>query len=209
MKTGSSARGDDASSPDYGTAVEYLRDLESRLRYWYQAAETKAQVVLAINGAFLAFLGGSLLTNQDDVTRTVTAFGPETWVFLAGMAASFTLSIYCAVACLVTQTLRRNYAQQTFAERGVDPSQADTYAPEVTTFFMYLARLQAEPFTKRMQTVDPEFVFQALASTPVYFSRFVLRKHLWVDRAFIATGVTLGFFVCLGLSYVVRVVVAA
>jgi hypothetical protein len=56
MRTGSPASGDEAPSPDYRAAVEYLRDLESGLRYWYQAAEIKAQVILAINGAFVAFL---------------------------------------------------------------------------------------------------------------------------------------------------------
>jgi hypothetical protein len=67
--------GDEASSPDYGSAVEYLRDLESGLRYWYQAAEIKAQVVLAISGALVAVLGGSLLGNRDDVARTVAVLG--------------------------------------------------------------------------------------------------------------------------------------
>jgi hypothetical protein len=209
MKAGSSAGGDDASSPNYETAVEYLRDMESGLRYWYQAAETKAQVVLAINGAFLALLGGLLLTKREDLARTVAVFGPETWVFLVGMAASIAGSIYCAVACLVTRTRRRNLVKTTFTTRGVDPAKASTYVPEVTTFFVYLAALQVKPFAERMRTIDSKFVFEALASTPVYFSRFVVRKHRWVDRAFILTGVTLGFFLCLGMSYLVRVVVAS
>ena len=208
MSTGSSASGDKASSPDYGLALEYLRDLESGLRYWYQAADTKAQVVLAIDGVILAVLGGSVLTNRADVVGTVTVFGPETWVFLAGMAAAFALSVICAVACLVARSLHRKRVREAFAHYRVDPARGETYQPEVTAFFLHLAALQTEPFTERMRRVDQRFVLRALASSPVYFSKNVLKKHRWVNRAFILTGVGLGFFLCLGVSYLLRLLAA-
>jgi hypothetical protein len=201
-------RGDKASPPDYGPAVEYLRDLEAGLRYWYQAAEIKAQVAVAINGALAAILGGSLLGNRDDVARTIAVFGPETWVFLAGMTLAIALSIYCAVACLVARSLQQQRVQEAFIRHGVEPSQGATYHPEVTAFFLHLAALQHEPFRDRMLEVDQRFVLEALASSPVHFSKNVLRKHQWVNRAFVSTGVGLGFFLCLGVSYLVRVVVA-
>jgi hypothetical protein len=208
MQTGSSANGGDASPPDYGTAVAYLQELEGGLRYWYQAAEIKAQVVLAINGALVALLSGSLLGNRDDVARTVTVFGPETWVFLVGMTTAFALSIACAVICLVARGLQRKRVGEEFDRYGVDPSDAATYAPEVTAFFFYLAALESAPFTERMRTVDQAFVLRALSSNPVRFARNILRKHRWVNRAFVLTGVGLGFFLCLGVSYLIRVVLA-
>lgn len=209
METGSSANGDEAVSPDYEAALAYLRDLESGLRYWYQAAEIKAQVVLAINGALLAFLSGALLSNRDDVARTVAVFGPETWLFLAGMTVGFALSIACAVICLVARGLRRKRVQEAFARYRVDPTQAATYAPEATAFFLHLAALQPERFAERMRTVDPPFALRALSSNPVLFARNILRKHRWVNAAFICTGVGLGLFLCLAVSYLIRVVVAA
>jgi hypothetical protein len=208
MQTDSSANGGDAASPDYGTAVAYLRDLEGGLRYWYQAAEIKAQVVLAIDGALVAILSGSLLGNRDGVARTVAVFGPETWVFLVGMTAAFALSIACAVICLVARGLQRKRVWEEFARYEVDPSEAATYAPEVTAFFLYLAALESAAFTERMRTVDPPFVLRALSSNPVRFARNIVRKHRWVNRAFVLTGVGLGFFLCLGVSYLVRVVIA-
>lgn len=208
MEIGSSASGEEASSPDYESAVEYLRDLEGGLRYWYQAAEIKAQVVVAINGALVALLGGSLLGNREDVAQTVTVFGPETWAFLAGITLAFALSIYCAVACLVARGLQQERVRETFDRYGVDPTRAETYQPEVTAFFLHLAALQHQPFRDRMLAVDQRFVVEALASSPVLFSTYVLRKHRWVNRAFISTGVGLGFFLCLGVSYLVRLVLA-
>jgi hypothetical protein len=207
MQTGSS--GEEAASPDYEAAVGYLRDLESGLRYWYQAAEIKAQVVLAIDGALLALLSGSLLGSRDDVARTVAVFGPETWVLLAGMTVAFALSIVCAVRCLVARGLRRKWVEEAFGRYRVDPTQAATYAPEVTSFFLYLAALRSEPFTERMWTVDPPFVLRALASDRVRFATNVLHKHQWVNAAFICTALGLGFFLGLGVSYLVRVVLAA
>ena len=87
MQTGSPADSGPPSPPSDGTPVEYLWKLEESLRYWYSAAETKAQVVVTLNGVFLAFVTGSILTNSDKAALTLTVFGPETWMFLAGMAA--------------------------------------------------------------------------------------------------------------------------
>jgi hypothetical protein len=209
MQSGSSGGGQEAASLDYQAAVGYLRDLEAGLRYWYQAAEIKAQVVLAIDGALVVLLSGSLLGNRDEVARTVAVFGPETWVFLAGMTTAFALSIACAVICLVARGLRRKGVEEALARWQVDPSDAATYVPEATAFFLYLAALQPAPFAERMRSVDPAFVLRALSSNPVLFARNVVRKHRWVNRAFVCTGVGLGFFLCLGVSYLARVVHAA
>jgi hypothetical protein len=209
MQSGSSAGGEDAASLDYQAVVGYLRDLEAGLRYWYQAAEIKAQVVLAIDGALVALLSGSLLGNRNDVAGTVAVFGPETWVLLAGITVAFALSITCAVICLVARGLRRKGVEEALARWQVDPSDAATYAPEATAFFLYLTALQPAPLAERMRSVDPAFVLQALSSNPVLFARNVVRKHRWVNRAFVCTGVALGFFLCLGVSYLARVVHAA
>jgi hypothetical protein len=158
------------------------------LRYWYQAAEIKAQVVLAISGALVAVLGGSLLGNRDDVAATVAVFGPETWVFLAGMTAAFALSILCAVFCLVARGLRSRRVREEFTHLGVDPTDAATYVPEVTGFFLHLAALEPAAFTERMRTVDPPFVLQALSSNRIRFARNILRKHRWATGRSSAPG---------------------
>jgi hypothetical protein len=108
------------------------------------------------------------------------------------MTVALALSITCAVICLVARGLRGRRVQEEFARYGVDPSDARTYAPEVTGFFLQLASLQPEPFTKRMQTVDSSFVLQALSSNRIRFAGNVLRKHKWVNGAFICTAVGLG-----------------
>jgi hypothetical protein len=88
---------------------------------------------------------------------------------------------------------------------GVKPDQANTYAPEVTVFFAFLAELKPNRFAERMLSIDQQFVVKALASDHIAWSRQILHKHRWVDRAFIFTGITLGFFICVAVSYMIRV----
>lgn len=209
MRTERSPGGGRASPPDPAVAVEYLRKLEDSLRSWYQAADTKAQVALTLNGVFLGFVTGSILTNRGDVARTVTDFGPETWGLLAAMAAGLAGAIGCAVACLAARGVGRARARRKLARHGVDKHRADTYAPEVTVFFTHLAELQPDRFAERMRTIDQPFVIQALASDHVEWSVFIGRKHRWVNRAFILTGVTLALFLGVGVSYLVRVTLGA
>jgi hypothetical protein len=188
---------------------EYLRDLGTDLRYWYRAAETKAQLVLTVNGLFITFLTASALARRADVAQTTAAFGVETWVFLAGMSACLALAILSAVRCLASRGVGRRKLQRRLSDYAVDPDKADTYAPELTVFFHFLSALKATPFTERLRTADQDFIVQALASDIIDFAPYIVAKHRWVNRAFILTGMTLGFFLCTGISYLIRVHLAA
>jgi hypothetical protein len=185
--------------------LDYLRDIEADLRHWYRAAETKAQLVLTVNGLFVTFLTASVLTKPDDVARTTAVFGVETWIFLASMSLSLALSIVGAVACLASRGLNPHHREKLLKDKGVDLDKSDTYAPELTAFFYYLAILRPDQFAERMLTVDLGFVLRAHASDIVEFSGAIVTKHRWVNIAFILTGATLGFFLCTGISYVLRV----
>lgn len=188
---------------------EYLRDLGADIRYWYQSAETKAQVVLTVNGLFVTFLTASALARRADVVQATAAFGAETWAFLAGMSLCMTLAILSAVTCLASRGLGRKKLQRLLGDYGVDPDKADTYAPEMTVFFYFLSALKAAPFTERLLTADQDFVVRALSGDIIGFAPYVVAKHRWVNLAFIMTGMTLGFFLCAGVSYVIRVRLAA
>jgi hypothetical protein len=193
-----------ATPPRPETAVEYLWKLEDALRYWYSAAETKAQVALTLNGVFLAFFTGSILTDQEKAAKTVAAFGPETWMFLAGMAAGVVGSIFCSVWCLMARGVWSKEIRKALADYGVNPDQGDTYRPEVAVFFAHLAELHPEHFAKRMRAIGPQFVAQALAADHIEWSRHIRAKHRWVNWAFVLTGTALGFFLCVGVSYLIR-----
>ncbi len=195
--------------PDQQASIEYLRGVGADLRYWYQSAEVKAQLVLTVNGIFLTFLTTSVLANGNAVAQETAAFGAETWVFLAGMSLCLALAILSAVMCLASRGLGRKKFRELLERHGLDPEKAETYAPELTAFFYPLSALKANYLAERMLTADQDFIVRALASTITSFSPYILAKHRWVNRAFILTGLTLGFFLCTGISYLLRVHMAA
>jgi hypothetical protein len=163
MPTGSSADGEQVPPGSDGTAVEYLRELRESLRYWYTAAETKAQVVVTLNGVFLAFVTGSILANRDKAALTVTVFGPETWVFLAGMAAGVAGSVCCAVVCLMARGVGAGWPWT--RRRKGEPARAGPYQAEDTVSFAALARLQPDDFADQLLSINPPFVVEASPAT--------------------------------------------
>jgi len=184
--------------------VEYLRGVAAGLRYWYRSAESKAQLVLTVNGVFLTFLTTSVLASRSDITQVTAVFGAETWVFLAGMALCLALSILSAVTCLASRGLGRAGFRALLEHHRLDPDRSETYAPELTSFFYPLSALKATHLAQRRLTADHDFIVRALASEIVGFSPHILAKHRWINRAFILTGLTLGFFLCTGVSYLLR-----
>jgi hypothetical protein len=149
------------------------------------------------------------LTNRDEMAKTVTVFGPETWVFLAGMAVGVVGSIFCTVACLMARGVWPNRIRKALVDHMVDPSRGDTYMPEVALAFAHLAELKPELFAKQMRGIGPQFVVQALATDHIAWSRNIRTKHRLVNWAFILTGFALGFFLCTWVSYLIRVALAA
>jgi hypothetical protein len=188
---------------------EYLRDLQADLRYWYTSAEAKAQVVLTANGAFVTFLTAAALGTRASVVRATAVFGPETWSFLALMSLCLALAILSAVTCVASRGVSRRALQESLGRYAVDPDRAGTYPPELAAFFGHLSGLKAGPLTERLRTAGPDFTIAALASDIIALAPNIVAKHRWVNRAFVLTGMTLGFFLCTGISYLIRVHLAA
>ena len=183
---------------------EYLRDLAADLRYWYSSAESKAQLVLTVNGVFVTFLTTAALAGRDQITRATAGFGPETWTALSGMSASLALAIFSAVACLASRGLSAARLRRRLQDLAVEPGIAATYPPEIAAFFHHLSALRPGQYADRIMTASPDFLTRALASDIIEFAPYIVAKHRWVNRAFIFTGLTLAFFLCTGISYLIR-----
>src|SRR5687768_15294422 len=80
--------------------LAYIRTLFDHVIEWYKNADTKAQVLLTLDGAFLAFLINPIFQNPDTLASVVAKFGTTTWVFLALTCVSLTVSIASALTCL-------------------------------------------------------------------------------------------------------------
>src|SRR4051812_28210859 len=63
--------------------TEYARRVYDRVMDWYKVAETKAQLVLTVNGVFITIGFGIVSAKPDGVSVPTRTVGPETWGFLA------------------------------------------------------------------------------------------------------------------------------
>ena len=192
-----------SGDPDF--SVAYLRRAHEAAADWYRSADAKAQIALTLDGIFVSFITGSLVTRRSDAAEIVEAFGPETWVALAGMVLAIAASLLSAVACLWSRTMSDAELRAAYTEHGVDPGRAATYRPETTLFFQHLAGLDRDELARFAPSIDEGFERTALSSQIVLLSRNVVKKHRWVNRAFALTAAGLACFLAVGASYVVRV----
>src|SRR5688572_23664204 len=92
--------------------LDYVRRVYSNVLDWYKSADTKAQVILTVNGLVITFLTSSILTAPETVQATFDSFGVETWVFLFAFTFGAVAALICAVLCLYSRLLSaKNLAQ--------------------------------------------------------------------------------------------------
>jgi hypothetical protein len=176
--------------PDLTYAVEFARRLHDTIRAWYTNADNKAQILLTLNGALLAFFTNALLRRPDDLAAIVRHFGFETFVFLGGALGGTALSIGAAVSCLRSRL-----------DAGDDPANK---GPASQLLFFQTIADDRDAFRKHLPLVDQKLELKALAIQIPIISAHVAKKHRWVNIGFVSVGASLGFFILLAASYVGR-----
>jgi hypothetical protein len=186
-------------------ALEYARRIFDAALDWYKNADSKAQIILTLDGAFLAFLTDSIFRQQAELLRLLSQFGWETWLLLGLMCAALSGSILSAIICLWSRIDSREKLDEALREGGVDVKKAETYKPEYMYFFQFLSRLQASQLATRLSTLDQRFEIEALAHEIQILSGNVMKKHSWVNVGFALVGLSLLLFLSAAVSYVIRV----
>ena len=83
-------------------AVEYSRRLYDDVLGWYRSADAKAQVVMGLDGAFLAFIAAGAFRKPEELASLFATFQPLTWRLLGlivGSVTSVTKPLNEAGAC--------------------------------------------------------------------------------------------------------------
>src|SRR6185503_9812200 len=183
--------------------LDYTRRLWAATLTWYESADKKAQVLLALDGAFLSLLTTSIFRKPDDIAPLTHQFGPTTWLFLGVMVVTLTGSILCAIACLWSRIHLGRAVRAQLAEPKVDLARHATYAPEAIWFFQLVAHLQPKEFQDHMLAMTPELEVRALADQIVALSKNVAWKHTLVNVGFALAGSSLIGFLIAGIGYFV------
>jgi ABC-type uncharacterized transport system fused permease/ATPase subunit len=188
-------------SDEIDDKLKYAQGLYKDVLDWYRSAESKAQVLLAIDGTFLAFLTGSIFTEPDKIKRTI---GWETWFLLGLMSLFLVCSIISALLCLWSRIDLLAIHIKMPNDEKPDTSKVETYESDVMWFFQKISYLKKDRFLSSILKVDKYFTIQALANESFVLSKNVSKKHFWVDLGFFFIVITLILFLSAGISYLVR-----
>jgi hypothetical protein len=187
-------------------ALVYARSLWANILAWYNNADTKAQVLLALNGAFIGFLSSSVFMKAEDLAGLVSSFGAETWVFAAALVLALLGSVLGALLCLWSRMEDPNEIRRHLDSIVQDKEGRIEQDPETMYFFGHIAQLpDRKRFEARMARFQASDEIRALSSQIFLVSRNVLKKHVWVNRGFVLAGAALVFFLLTAVSYAARV----
>jgi hypothetical protein len=187
-------------------AVVYVRRVYEHTFEWYKNADTKAEIILTLDGIYLTIVAGFTFLNPSDLPEMLSRFSLITWVFLVLMAVSLVGSIVCAIGCLWSRIPLSDSAKERFlSDWRIEPDKAETYKPEATWFFQKISWLEAEAYKEHLLRADKRFEIKALGDSLVVLSQNVLKKHRLVDCGFALGGSSLISFFCMSFSYVISV----
>jgi hypothetical protein len=171
-----------------GANVDYLRHVYASTRQWYTASETKAQLLLAVNGVFASILFGLIFDRSAGGSARITHFKADTWVFLSVTS----LALICAIVCAsVSLWSHHGKAGAEFGRLGIDPQDPATYRPEVLWYFGHIAQLDRQAVGQKLRTVNYESEIRTLSYHVVDLAHKVLRKHRWVNAGWAFTALAL------------------
>ncbi|MDQ3823686.1 MAG: hypothetical protein M3321_10670 [Actinomycetota bacterium] len=190
--------------PTTGAGLDYARRLYSAVVAWYDNADRKAQIILTANGGFVTVLTGFGLSRPDEIDRTVTVFGVETWLFAGLAAVSVVVAFASAAACLWSRLLLPARRDALLEQRGVTLRDAGTYDPSVLWFFQFVERLDERALETRLRALSPADEIDALADQAIQLARRVTTKHWFVNVGFAATALGLSSLLATAVSYVAR-----
>lgn len=190
--------------------LNYTRRLHDNILNWYRNADTKAQVILAIDGGFIAFVSGTAFARPADLISIVEKFNTGTWIFIVLMIFTLSGSIGASIYCLWSriyseQELRKIIGKATLAYSS-ETGNSNSYAPSVTNFFQFIERMDVNKLETTLKAVDEDYELAALTSQIHILSGNVRVKHLAVNAGFILTSIALLMFFLVAGSYMFAVV---
>jgi hypothetical protein len=189
------------SDSEISASLDYTRRLFERIIDWYKTADSKAQIILTLDGVFLTFLTTSVFKNPDELSRIIQRFNFFTWLFLALMCVCLIVSIISALMCLWSRVWLFSKRDAVLVNEKKRLKDAKKYSPNVMLFFKTISWLDHDKFQSQLADVNEEFEIKALASQSYLLSKRVNAKHLLVNLGFVLSGASLIFFLAGGISY--------
>ena len=174
---------------------------------WYKSADTKAHVILGIDGVFIAFLTSSVFSKQNEIQTIIRTVHPITWLLLGIMICCVFGSTVASICCLWSRVYSKSEvksfiddAVKKAQKNGYDPS---FYPPSVMWFFQHIDGLDDKKFLNTIRSADDMFECDALAINVLKLARNVRVKHSAVNVGFTLIGLALFLLFCAATSHII------
>ncbi len=191
-------------TPDQiSSSLDYSRRLYSNVVGWYKTAETKAQILLTLDGVVVSLLIGALFRERDAAKSIVDEFGWETWVAVGTAAAALGSSIVAALMCLVSRVMSRREIKRRYPGLLANPLTGSN-PPEIMWFFQTISRLDEARYQDEALKMTRDVESRAVANQNYLLSGKVLKKLLWVNWGFAFAALGFLSLVGAGTSYLIR-----
>lgn len=186
--------------------LEYTQRLYENVLDWYKSADSKAQVVLAIDAGFLAFLTSTAFSEPDKLQAILAEFDWLTWLALALMLLSLIVSIGSSIVCIWSRMYSSNEVKRIIKKAELQCQDSNTYPPEkIMWFFQFIEGLNQQKFQATLESVGEEFELKVLAEEVYILSKNVREKHFTVNIGFGFAALSLVLFVVAAVSYLFAV----
>jgi hypothetical protein len=190
------------SDSDLTSAVNYSNLVFANVVDWYKNADSKAQIILTLDGALVAFLTTSIFKVPSEVSLITQRFTTRTWLLLMAMCLCLVGSIISALTCLWSRIFLGAKRDSVLGrEKKRIKAGVKHYPPSVTLFFETISWLDHDKFQEQLLTTDAAFQVRALASQAYLLSKRTYVKHMSVNAGFILAGASLILFLASGVSY--------
>jgi hypothetical protein len=192
------------SNSDLTSALNYSHFLFANVVDWYKNADSKAQIILTLDGAVVAFLTTSIFKKPTDLAEITHSITQRTWLLLIAMCLCLVGSIISALMCLWSRIFLGIKRDSVLGrERERIRAGVKLYSPNIMLFFKTICWLDHNSFQDQLGNTDTAFHIRAMASQVYLLSKRVYVKHALVNSGFVLGGASLIFFLASGVSYLV------
>ena len=193
------------SEVDQSAALAYSNLLFANVVEWYKNADSKAQIILTLDGALVAFLTGSIFRKPGELSDITSSLTPSTRFLLIAMCACLVGSVISALMCLWSRIFLGIKRDSVLGQERKRISEGvKAYSPNVMLFFKTICWLDHDRFQEQLETTDTSFQIKALGSQAYLLSKRVYHKHVLVNAGFVMAGASLILFLASGISYLVH-----
>ena len=171
-------------------SLNYFRNVYQETLNWYKSAETKAQIVLTSNGAFLGYLFSNTLSKRDFSWSM-----PDIRVW-ANLILLLILVVLMGSIILSFLSLKSRFKKNDLIEIAEIDNKGQTilYNTDFIFFFDHLRHMKTDIVVKQVRTIDENEEIRILINNSIILSKNVKVKHVCVNYSFLLFCISLLLF---------------